>query len=104
MKNFQKQVSVLECKNEELEPYGRRLCLRIGVPSVENESSDDVFDKVKSLITESGCEIPDVVIDRAHRIGKGYEDKIRNVPCKSIIVLEFGSCSGKEGKIPKYRL
>ena len=38
---------------------------------------------MKSLITESGCEIPDVVIGRAHRIGRGYKDK---TPCKSIIV------------------
>ena len=87
MKIFKKQVSVLECKNEELEQYGRRLCLSIeGVPSVENECSDDVLDKTKSLITESGCEIPDVVIDRDHRIGQGYKDKTRNVLCKSIIV------------------
>ena len=86
-KSFQKQVSVLECENEELEQYGRRLCLRIeGVPSVENESLDDVLDKVKSLITLSECKIPDVVIDRAHRIGKGYKDKTQNVPCKSIII------------------
>ena len=80
-------MSVLECENEELEQYGRRLCLRIGgVPSVEIENSDDILDKVKSLITEFGCEIPDAVIDRAHRIGKGYKNKTRNVPCKSIIV------------------
>ena len=86
VKNFQKQVSILECKNEELEQYGGRCCLRTeGVPSVENESSDDVLGKVKSLITESGCEIPDVVIDRAHQIGRGYKGKTRNVPCKSII-------------------
>ena len=70
-KNFQKQVSVLKRKNEELQQYGRRLCLRKeGVPSVENKSSDDDLDKVKSLITESECEIPNVVIDRAQRIGK----------------------------------
>ena len=35
VKNFQKQVSGLECKNEELGQYDRRLLLRIeGVPSV----------------------------------------------------------------------
>ena len=80
-------MSILECKNEELEQYGRRCCLRIeGVPSVENESSDDILGKVKSLITGSGCEIPVVVIDRAHRIDKGCKDRTRNVPCKSIIV------------------
>ena len=87
VKNFQKQVSILECKKEELEQYGRRCCLRIeGVPSLENESSDDVLGKVKSLITEYGCEIPDVIIDRAHRDCRGYKDKTRNGECKSIVV------------------
>ena len=85
VKNFQEQVCLLECNNEELEQYGSKCCLRIeGVP--ENESSDGVLGKVKSLITESGCEIPDVGIDRAHRIDRGYQDKTRNVPCKSITV------------------
>ena len=55
-----------------LEKFGRRLCLRVESDlSVENESLN-VLDKVKSLITESGCEIPDVAIDRAHWIGRGY--------------------------------
>ena len=76
MKSFQEQVSYLECRNDELKQYGRRLCLRIeGVPTVENESLDNVLDKGKSLITKSGCEIPDVVIERAHRIGKRYKRK-----------------------------
>ena len=77
-------MSILECKNEKLEQYGRRCCLKVGgVPFVENESLDDVLGKVKSLITESGCEIPEMwlLIDRAHRIGRGYKDKTRNVPC-----------------------
>ena len=53
VKSLQKQVSILECKNEELGQHGRSCCLRIeGVPSVENESSGDVLGKVKSLITE----------------------------------------------------
>ena len=62
--------------NEELEQYGRRLCVRIdGVSTVDNKTSDDVLDKVKSLIKETSCDIPDVVIDRTHRIRKGYNDK-----------------------------
>ena len=73
--------------NKELEQYGRRLCVRIdGVPTVDNETSDEVLDKVKSLIKESSCDIPDVVIDRADRIEKGYNDKQSNVLSKSIIV------------------
>ena len=57
------------------------MCLK-GVPSVENEILNNVLDKVKSLIKESGFDIPDVVIDRAHRIRKGH--KTRNVSCNSI--------------------
>ena len=50
---------------EELEQYGRRLCVRIdAVPTVDNETSNEVLDKVKSLIKETYCDIPDVAIDR----------------------------------------
>ena len=56
-----------------LDQFGRRLCLRVqGVPFAENESLDDDVDKVKSLITEYGCEIPDVANGRAHWIGTDY--------------------------------
>ena len=56
MKSFQKQVSVLESKNEEQEQY--RTGLRVqGVLPVEYESYNDVLNMVKSLITESGREI-----------------------------------------------
>ena len=56
-----------------LDQFGRMLCLRVqGVPFVENESLDDDVDKVKSLITEYGREIPHVANDRAHWIGREY--------------------------------
>ena len=62
--------------NKELEQYGRRLCIRInGIPTVENETSDEVLEKVKSLIKETSCDIPDIVPDRAHQIGKGCNNK-----------------------------
>ena len=87
VKICQNQITEMQQTNEELEQYGRRLCIRIdGVPTVDNEISDQVLDKVKSLIKETSCDIPDVVIDRAHRIGKGYNDKKTNVCCKSMIV------------------
>ena len=63
------------------------LCVRIdGVPAVDNETWYKVLHKEKLLIKETSCDIPDVVIERAHRIGKGYNDKNPNVHCKSIIV------------------
>ena len=73
--------------NEELEQYGRKLCLRThGIPTVDNETSEEVLDMVKSLIKETSSDIPDVVIDRAHWIGKSYKDKKSNACCKIIIV------------------
>ena len=67
--------------HQELEQYGRRLCLRIdGVPTKANESSDDVLDSVKSLFKEAKVDI------RAHRIGSRYQDASSNNYCKSIII------------------
>ena len=53
------------------------------MPSVEKETSGDVLEKVKA---ESNLEIPNSNLDRAHRIGNSYFDKIKKVNCKSIIV------------------
>ena len=87
VREYQKRVNRLENDSEEQEQYGRRLCLRIeGVPSAEKETSEEVLEKVKCLVSESGCDITDVVIDRAHRIGKGYTDKKSYLSCNSIIV------------------
>ena len=55
------------------------MCLRIDgirLPANGNqESSDDVLEKVENVFTEIGVEVPDAVIDRAHRIGpKSFAD------------------------------
>ena len=87
VREYQKWINKLDDDGEELGQYGSRLYLRIdGVPSTDKESSDEVLEKVKSLASESECDIPDVVIDRAHRIGKEYRDKRSNLSCKSVIV------------------
>ena len=65
----QNQIKEMQQENEELEQYGRRLCLRIhGITTVDNETSDEVLDKVKPLIKETRCDITNVVINRAYRI------------------------------------
>ena len=52
-----------QSRNEELEQYGRRLCLRIdGVPTVKDESSDDVLEFTKSLFKEANVAVPDTVL------------------------------------------
>ena len=70
VKICQNKITEMHLANEELEQYGRRLCVRIdGIPTVENENSDEVLDKMTSLIKETSCYIPDIVTDRAHRTG-----------------------------------
>ena len=52
----------------------------------KNETSNDPFQNVKSILEESSSKIPDVAIDRTQRIGKAYANKTSGVKCKSIIV------------------
>ena len=73
--------------NKELEQYGRHLCLHINsVPTVQNESSDDILEFAKSLFQEAKVAVPDNVSDRNHRTGPSYTDRITSKKCKSITV------------------
>ena len=61
--NFQMQNS-----KEELEQYGRRLCLRVNeVPVKSDETNDDVLKYIKEMFDEVELNIPNTIIDRAHR-------------------------------------
>ena len=62
---------------EESEQYSRRNSVRIlGIPvDKENETSHDVLEKVQDIIQRALVVIPDLAIDRAHRIGKRYTDE-----------------------------
>ena len=73
---------------EELEQYDRRLCLRIdAVPTTEvKETTEGVLQKVMSLCSDVEIDILDMAYDRAHVIGKAYNDKGTNKICKSFIV------------------
>ena len=92
VKMLQQQVITLKEQNhmvslrcEENEQYGRRQCLRIdGIHTKENESSLDVLNVVKGIIADHELDIPDSVLDRAHRIGPviGNDDERR----QSVIV------------------
>ena len=91
---YQEQVMSLKHANlqmqnskEELEQYGRGLCLRInGIAVKLDEASDDVLKYVKEMFDESELDIPETVIDRAHWIGPEYSNYKTNRKCKVIIV------------------
>ena len=68
-------ITRLNQKCEDQEQYQRRLCLRInGIPAPpegQHETADDCLQKVKAIFEDDlALNIPDEVIDRAHRIGK----------------------------------
>ena len=72
---------------DEVEQYGRRLCLRIeGVPSKTNETSVDVMESVMEIIKETGESISEDNVDRAHRIGRKFKDRDTNEETQGIIV------------------
>ena len=86
--------------HEELEQYGRRLCLRTdSVYTKTNESSDDVLDSVKSLFKEAKIDSLESVIDRAHRIGSRYLDVSSKNYCKSIIISFITFCHRAKNKL-----
>ena len=73
-----------QSRNEELEQCSRRRCLRInGVPTVKNQSSDDLLEFTKSLFKGAKVTVPDNVLDRAHRIGPSYTDRITSKNVKA---------------------
>ena len=71
---------------EELEQYDRRERLPIdGLQTEKDEKPNDILGKVKSIWSQAGIDIPDAVIDRAHRIGAAYNrDQNTKVEMKSV--------------------
>ena len=67
-------------KIDELEAYSRRQCLRIdGVELVPNESNDMVLTNVMNYFVEAQVKIPEVAVDRVHRIGPKYKNNRKNL-------------------------
>ena len=84
---IQQHVDKNSIETEEVKQYGRRICLRIdGLPVDDNESSEDVLEKVKTKWVESGINIPDSVIDRAQRIGSVSKDRVKKEDRQSVIM------------------
>ena len=81
-----KKQSRATATSEKNEQYRRKLCLRIdGLQLAHGETSTNMFQKVKEICAESNQDVPDLNVDRAHRIGKVYFARIKKVNCLSII-------------------
>ena len=65
---------IQERKADDVEQYGRRLCLRIDdVPLRASETSKDIEHELHREFTNMGLRLPEEAIDRAHHVGKRYE-------------------------------
>lgn len=122
------RIQILEAQNEVLcshvehilaaqenqEQYSRRLCLRIDrmecPTSGESETSEEVLGKVQEIFKEMNLDIPDAVIDRAHRIGQTTKNDDGKVTQQ--VIVRFTTWrhrtavyrARKEAKSVKFRL
>ena len=105
---LQNNVNVLKQSADTNEQYSRRTCLRItGIPPAENESSDEVLEKVKDMFEELNVEIPDECIDRAHRIGKKFVNNgthYHTIICKFTTWRHRTKVYEKRKSTKKYRI
>ena len=87
--------------------HSRRQCLRIGgIVKPHKEKAEDVISLVKECFAEVDVDIPDIVLDRAHRVGPFYKDESdRNI--QGIIVksnnFRYRTMFWKNRKITKTR-
>ena len=84
------RIQSLEHRCDENEQYHRRLCLRfnsIYLNEDNDESNENSLRIIKALLKEElEVDIPDMVIDRAHRIGQIKEDLKTKKKWQTIIV------------------
>ena len=83
---FSKLWNDINTKCDELEKYSRRQCLRLeGIVKTRKEKAEDDINLFKDCFAEADVDIPDTVLDRAHRIGPVYKDE-SNQNIQEIIV------------------
>ena len=70
-------IEKVNIKNDDLEQYSRRSCLRIsGIP--EENQDEDVHSLVLELAHQIGSKIKPGDIDRAHRVGKMHDIQVND--------------------------
>ena len=84
---LEKRIAKLENYNDDLEQYGRRVCLRIEDVLVANEeTAEEVFKKTENMLKKFCPNLSGDCIERAHRIGPDYMCYKSQEKCCSIMV------------------
>ena len=66
--NLEKEVSALKVKNDDIEQYSRRMCLRIA--GIKEREDENVTQRVLDFADNLNVNINGDDIDRAHRVGR----------------------------------
>ena len=83
----QARSDFLERKTDDLEQYGRRLCIRIdGVEVNEDEIAEECTGKILNMLQKYDVEISDKDIDRAHRIASKRTVSVDGKKVQQVIV------------------
>ena len=70
---LQKRVIKMEHDHDDLEQYGRHLCVCLEDITVEkDETADKTFSKAENILRKACPNLSGAYIDRAHGIGCGY--------------------------------
>ena len=84
---LQKLFIKLEHDHDDLEQYGRRLCVCLeDIPVEKDEVADKVFSIAENILKEACPNLSGDCIDRTHRIGRDYKCHKTNKTCCSVIV------------------
>ena len=84
---LQKRVIKVEHDHDDLEQYGRSLCVRLeDIPVEKDETADKVFSKAENILKEACPNLSGDCIDCAHRIGRDYKCHKTNKTCRSVTV------------------
>ena len=92
-------VKVQEMQCDDIEQYGKRLCLRVDdMPIIQDETSYTVEEKLRKEFNSMGVNILHHAIDRARRIGKKFEvhnededGNVTGVTVKKQVIVKFTS-------------
>ena len=86
----------LELMQDNIESYSRRSCLRIhGIPVEEKEENEKPLSILEGCYKEMDLTFDPQEIDRVHRVGQEYIDRVTGKKVKSLIV-KFKSWKSRE--------
>ena len=69
-------MTIQERKIDDIEQYGRRVCLRVeDMPLQLNETEQKLMDQLENEFSNMGLDVTACVIERIHRIGPIYSEE-----------------------------